>query len=216
MLALHRAISKGGKPTGLLTMLEEGGERSRGHGLSRELLALQSQSLGIPMSTYATTWDDYEATFKGALRTFKAEGIEDGVFGDIDLEGHREWVERVCIEEGVRAHLPLWKEKRRTLLDDLFHLGYRAVIVAIKTSVLDERFLGRVLDSDLVEEMEAAGLDASGEEGEYHTVVIDGPGFRFPLSLKTRGRASVEGVLVLDLEAKAQHSPWRADEPSRE
>ena len=30
-------------------------------------------------------------------------------FGDIDLEAHREWEERVCAQAGVRAWLPLWR-----------------------------------------------------------------------------------------------------------
>ena len=30
--------------------------------------------------------------------TYKDNGKRTGIFGDMDLEGHREWVERVCSE----------------------------------------------------------------------------------------------------------------------
>lgn len=48
-------------------------------------------------------------------------------------------------------------------------------------AVGDPAWLGRTLDRDLLDEMEARGIDLAGERGEYHTLVMDGPGFRAPL-----------------------------------
>ena len=37
------------------------------------------------------------------------------VFGDIDLEPHREWEEKVCKSANLEAILPLWQQNRKEL-----------------------------------------------------------------------------------------------------
>ena len=107
-LVLHQALQEGLEIKYLANMLTEDGAHSRTHGLSSEVLDLQSRALGIPLLQRRATWDGYEEEFKRLLGSLKLEGIDDGVFGDIDMDEHREWVERVCRAEGVTAHLPLW------------------------------------------------------------------------------------------------------------
>ena len=198
-LSLYRAIQSGGEPKALLTMMTESGDRSRSHGLSIDVIRRQAKSLGIPLVVCSSTWDDYEATFTSALESFRDDGIECGVFGDIDLDPHLEWVERVCSSAGMRAYEPLWKTARRELLDEFLQLGFKAMVVAVKQSLLDDSFLGRVLDEDVIADMEAAGVDASGEEGEYHTVVTAGPLFTSALQLETKAKVARDGYCFLDV-----------------
>jgi diphthine-ammonia ligase len=176
-LALYYAIQNGGMPKALLTMLREDGERSRSHGLPVNLIQRQAQNLNIPIFAKKTSWNDYEKSFLSTLREFKKDGIEYGVFGDIDLVPHLEWVERVCSSAMIQPYEPLWKKARLDLLHDIFNLGFTAIIVAVKHCVLDTCFLGQILNEQVVKEMEKIGIDASGEKGEYHTVVTDGPFF---------------------------------------
>jgi diphthine-ammonia ligase len=196
-LALQRAVAAGGRPRALLTTLEEDGTRSRGHGLPLATLEAQATALGLPLITRATSWDEYEVHFLDALGELRSQGVEAGVFGDIDLEPHREWVERVCASAGFAPRLPLWQEPRRALVDELFAHDVRATIVAVKSDRLDARFLGRVLDRALIVELEAAGVDACGEEGEYHTVVTDAPLFAHPVPLVSRGVTERDGCHLL-------------------
>lgn len=183
-LALYKAIKEGGYPLRLLTMLVENGERSRSHGLHLEILKAQASSLNIPLITGATSWHNYEKTFISLLEKINSEGIRVGVFGDIDIEDHRKWVKRVCETVGVEAYHPLWKKPRMELLEEFIDEGFKAVIIAIKDDLLDKSFLGKVLDFDLIKEIEKQGVDPSGEEGEYHTVVIDGPIFSYQIPFK--------------------------------
>ena len=37
------------------------------------------------------------------------------------------------------------------------------------------------IDKDIVEKMKECGIDICGENGEYHTLVVDGPVFKSPL-----------------------------------
>ena len=198
-LAFHRAAEVG-RPAALLTMFGEDGARSRSHGLRPELLRAQAEALGLPLHTGQAGWDTYEAAFLAQLAALKREGIATAVFGDIDLEPHREWEEKVCGAQSIVCCLPLWKEARRALLDECLSLGYRAIIVAAKEGKLDPSILGRELDSAAIAEIEAQGCDACGEEGEYHTAVVDGPRFRAPIRVKPGARSLHSGYWFLDLE----------------
>jgi uncharacterized protein (TIGR00290 family) len=180
-------------------MLTEGGERSRAHGLSLDLLERQAAALDIPLATHLAAWDTYEVEFLSAIRQFKEAGIGYGVFGDIDLAPHLEWVERVCSSALVQACEPLWKAARRELLDEFLQLGFKATIIAVKQEALDNSFLGRTLDQRVIADLERAGADASGEEGEYHTVVTDGPIFSSALHLEMKRQVVRDGYCFLDV-----------------
>ncbi len=101
-LAAYRARRQGHRLAYLLNCAAEDGRRVRAHGFPAQVVALQARAMDIPLVQVYTSWAEYELHFKDALRTLKASGIEGGVFGDMDLEEHREWVERVCGEVGLR------------------------------------------------------------------------------------------------------------------
>jgi len=201
-LAFHRAVRAGLRPVALLTMFKEDGERSRSHGLRPEVLEAQAAALGLPLIQGHATWEGYERAFIGQLGAARALGAEVAVFGDIDLQPHRDWEEKVCAEAGLRPHLPLWLEPRRRLVDELLAAGFRARLVAVREGRLPITFLGRLLEPALVDAIEAHGCDACGEEGEYHSVVVDGPGFRAPLDLVPGDLAKVLDVWGLDLRLR--------------
>lgn len=198
-LALYRAVRQGGVARRLLTMLSEDGLRSRSHGLPPQVIAAQAAAMNLPWLTGCAGWDGYEAVFLARLAELRADGLADGVFGDIDLEPHRQWVERVCGAREITAHLPLWQEARRDLLAEFIGAGFSATIVAVSDARLPTSFLGRVLDWQTVAELEAAGVDACGEEGEFHTVVTAGPLFSAPLALKHGAVVGHSGYSFLEV-----------------
>ena len=197
--ALYKAVKSGMRPRMLVTMMEETGERSRAHGLSIDVLLRQSESLGIPLTMRSTSWDEYERIFIDALVELRKAGLEGGVFGDIDLDEHREWATRVCGSAGMTAVHPLWKKNRAKLIGDFLRTGFDATVVAVKDGVLGPEILGRKLTADLVNEFRKAGIDPSGEAGEYHTVVTEGPLFSTPLNLANRGAVQRDGYWFLDV-----------------
>jgi uncharacterized protein (TIGR00290 family) len=181
-LACYRGIKRNFDIKYLLNMASEDGRHSRSHGVSSNLLKLQAEAIGIPLVQRKSTWKIYEEEFKKALLDFKAKGIQAGVFGDIDLQEHRDWVERVCKETGIQPLLPLWKEKRQDLLEEFIQIGFKAVVVATNADFLNQGWLGRCIDKKFIEDLSALGnIDLCGEKGEYHTFVYDGPIFKRPV-----------------------------------
>ncbi len=199
-LALYHAIRNGGKPRSLLTILSEDGVTSRSHALPKPLIEEQARSLGLQPVFRSASWRQYEAEFVSALHEFKTCGVEVGVFGDIDVESHREWVRRVCSAAGIVPVHPLWKRNRRELLEEFIGLEFKAQIVVVNEQKLDRRFLGKTIDAQTITEMEEAGIDPSGELGEYHTVVTDGPIFSSRVEIKTVTQERHEGYCFLKVD----------------
>jgi len=198
-LALYRAMQVGARPAFLLSMLREDGLRSRSHGLPREILQAQADSLGIPLVTKTASWDDYESTFIVALEELKDAGVQVGVFGDIDIDEHRLWEEKVCDAAGIDAYLPLWKAPRLVLLGEFLLLGFEATIVTVNSEKLGKAYLGKLIGLELVKEFVSLGIDPSGEKGEYHTVVTNGPIFSEPVRLKPGEQSLHDGYWFLDV-----------------
>jgi len=183
-LSLYRAIKDGGKPSALFTMMMDHGIKTASHHVPLSVMKEQARSLGIPLVTRASTPKSYETIFTSAIELFRTESIQAGVFGDIDIRERFEWVERVCAKANITPYQPLKKMNRYDILMEFINSGFRAIIISVKEGELGNEYLGRILDLELVKEIESIGIDPSGEEGEFHTFVIDGPIFEFPVDYK--------------------------------
>ena len=182
-LAFLRARQSGAMPVGLLNMLAENGERSRSHGLPVVVLRAQAAALGLPMAFGQATWRDYESVWVQQARTLAQDlSATHVVFGDIDLQAHRDWEEQVCAQADVQTWLPLWQASRKDLLHEMLQLGMRALIVSARADCVD--LLGETLSHAVIRSLIERGADACGENGEYHTCVVDMPGFVQPLDLR--------------------------------
>jgi uncharacterized protein (TIGR00290 family) len=175
--ALIKVLSEGHKLSCLVNMMNEHGKISRSHGLALSILQQQADALQVPLHTQATSWTEYEQRFILTLEKVKQDHhVESMVFGDIDLQEHRDWEEMVCQKAGLLAMLPLWKQDRKKLVTEMLEVGVVSMIVSCNTT-MGEKFLGRLIDSNLIAELESMSVDVCGENGEFHTVVINCPLF---------------------------------------
>jgi diphthine-ammonia ligase len=183
-------------------MMAEDGRASRSHALPRALLEEQARRMKLSIAFGAASWESYEDEFTAALRGFRAEGIEAGVFGDIDLNDHRDWCRRVCGAAGLEAVHPLWKRGRRELLEEFIGLGFTAAIVVVRAARLGRDWGGRSSPRRAAAELEQAGIDPCGELGEYHTVVTGGPIFDGTIRLAARKPVLHDGYWFLRVSAE--------------
>ncbi len=201
--ACYQAAVSSLKVRYLLNMITEDGKRSWTHGLSTELLQMQSQAIGIPLVQRQTSMANYETEFKDTLLILKQTGISGGVFGDIDLEEHREWVDRICRQTGITPYLPLWGQSQEKILRNLIASGFEAIIVAARADLFGEEWLGRKIDweflSHLAKLKQTSDIQPCGEAGEYHTFVIDGPLFNQRIEILETNKVLREGRWFLEI-----------------
>lgn len=185
-LALWVAQQRGLDVRTLLVMCEENNDRSRSHALPRALLARQAKALGLELVTRDASWSSYEQTFIDALKSFKVNGYAAAVFGDIDLQAHRDWEEKVCAAAGIEPVLPLWHRNRLELAREVIDQGFRAVVVCVDSRYLPDEFCGREYDDSFLADLPPQ-VDACGENGEFHTFVYDGPNFHSRVDFELKG-----------------------------
>jgi uncharacterized protein (TIGR00290 family) len=187
----------------LLNMVSEDGIFSRSHGINSTLLNLQTQAIGIPIVQRRATWENYESEFKKIVTELKNKDIQAGVFGDIDLQEHRDWVERVCKDIGIKPILPLWKKDREELMNEFISSGFKAIVVATNADFLGKEWLGREVDNKFIDDLKKLGdIDLCGEKGEYHTFVFGGPIFRKPVEFISGEKVLKEEHWLLELSPK--------------
>lgn len=189
-MAYYRALKAGIRPEILLNFINRDGKGVMSHGVPPELIRAQAKSLGIPVIQRPVTWESYEENFIEVVSSLSKQGITTGIFGDIDLEEHRKWIEETCEKANVNPILPLWMEDQGSIVKEFLSLGFKAVIVFVKPGVLDASWVGRPLDFVFLEALERAGVSPCGEKGEYHTFVVDGPCFRQGLRFRIPGVAT--------------------------
>lgn len=192
VLALYKAM-KAGEAVGLLVMMEEEGKRSRSHGLPPEIIQAQANSIGLPVYMAASSWSSYEQEFIRLLTKAKTQGVEALVTGDLDVVGHGCWHEKVTNQAGLKLGMPLWGMDRRAAVEEFIDHGFVAIVVTVNLSLgMREEDLGRTLTHEYVKELVARNIDPCGEDGEFHTTVIDGPVFKQPIPVR-KGKILKDG-----------------------
>ena len=178
-LALTRAREQGLAVTTFVTMCDEDGT-SKSHALPHELVDAQVRALGGTPVSVRVPQGEYAARFDACLCELAASGHTHMIFGDIDLQAHRDWLAPACERAGLVASFPLWAESREALARELIARRVRARIVCVDTRWLDASFCGADFDAAFLARL-PAGVCPCGEDGEFHTFVTGGPGFTQPL-----------------------------------
>ena len=201
-LALHNMIAQGNEPVALLTMVDQEAKRSFFHGADLEMLRAYSDALKIPLLVTPAAGEDYHLAMEDRLKEAAALGAEAVCFGDIDIEGNRAWCEARCRNTGLEAVFPLWHKDRSENVRELVSLGYQCLIKSINSTLLPKSLLGRVIDEEVIDIMSGCGIDICGENGEYHTLVMDGPVFHRPLAYKTGKILNFGDFSVIEVTAE--------------
>jgi uncharacterized protein (TIGR00290 family) len=209
-MALHTLLQRSDVHiAALLTTVTEGYERISMHGVRRELLDRQVQSIGLPLHEVRIPPQCvnpiYEARMEEALRVYFESGVRKVAFGDIFLEDLRAYREKNLARVGMTAIFPIWKRDTRELIR-FFHANkFRAVAVCVDSKVLDPSFAGRELDEPFFRDL-PPHADPCGENGEFHTFVFDGPIFQSPIPVRTGEVINRDGFIFCDLLSEMEEA----------
>ncbi|RDZ65168.1 ATP-binding protein [Haloferax sp. Atlit-12N] len=199
--ALYRALEAGLNVTRLLTV-HPSDDSYMYHVPATDLAALAAESTGIelvevhPGDLEATDADDSGAQgdaelepLEAALSDLQSEIDLAGVTaGAIESEFQTNRIQAMCDRLDIDLFAPLWQENPRELGDAMLEAGFEITIIQVAAHGLDESWLGRTLDADALDELEALneqyGVHILGEGGEFETLVTDGPHMDRPIELE--------------------------------
>lgn len=186
MQALASLTRSDFEAVGLLTVYEAIAGLTVLHHLPIELIRRQASSLGLPMHEVPFRADDetsYSRHMSERLSQIRAaEGVCTIAYGDLYLPDVRRAREDRLAEIGFQGLFPLWGLDSELSARRFIDAGWDARIIAVDVAAMDEEFLGRRYDAQLLTDLPIT-VDRSGERGEFHTFVIDGPLLKAPVEL---------------------------------
>jgi uncharacterized protein (TIGR00290 family) len=187
---------------GVVTTVNERFDRVAMHGVRSELLDRQIAALNLPaikvLIPSPCTNEVYEARMADACAAIKASGVHHLIFGDLFLEDIRAYRERTLAALGMTPIFPLWARNTRQLAVEMIECGLIAHLVCLDPKQIPTSFAGRRFDTALLEEI-PAHVDPCGENGEFHTVVTQGPMFSAPIGVSIGQTVERDGFVFTDV-----------------
>jgi uncharacterized protein (TIGR00290 family) len=199
-----REIMRNGtlEPVGLVTTVTSSFGRVSMHGVREEILHVQAERLGLPLFAVSIPAGcsnaDYEAAFLAGLKHASASGFERIVFGDLFLEDVRAYREALLAGTGIAPEFPLWGRDTADLAREMIGNGLDSILVCVDPSRVPVELAGRRFDRDLLDDL-PPGVDPCGENGEFHTCVVDGPMFSSAIPAVPGVRVARDGFVFADL-----------------
>ncbi|HEY3398776.1 MAG TPA: diphthine--ammonia ligase [Armatimonadota bacterium] len=198
-MAYWEAQNSGLELSGLFNTLSVEYDRVRFHGTEARLLQLQAEAMGVPVLQATTADGSYTEDFKRALRPLPPD-VTGMVFGDMYNDLHLEWVQGVCADLGLECVEPLWGRDPNEVLCSFLDAGFEAMVVCVDGSLLEESWVGTIVDHRFREHLLSRGLDPCGEKGEYHTMVVNGPLFQRRVEIRRSRIVEMKGFFLLDTQ----------------
>jgi len=205
VVALLTTVTEGRVPGFVLANPGSTEDRISMHGVRRELLRQQAESIGLPLHEVVIPPQCvnpiYEARMEEAVLSHYTQGVRRVAFGDIFLEDLRLYREKNLARAQMTALFPIWKRDTRELAAHFIASGFRAVAVCIDPAKLDPSFAGRELDASFFRDLPPT-VDPCGENGEFHTFVFAGPIFHKPINIRKGQVVHRDGFVFCDLLAE--------------
>ena len=143
-----------------------------------------------------------DARNKEALpAVIKSLNVDALVAGDINVEEHVTAFEVLCNNIGIKLLEPVYGRNTTELFDEIFGLGYKALITGVNLKELGEEWLGFVISKDTGADFlsKIGSVDPLGENGEFHTLVLDCPLYSKVFKVVSVDKKSAKGISYLNV-----------------
>ena len=188
--ALHK-VTQGHEVSCLLAIDSENPHSYMFHTPNIKLTQLQAESLDIPLLIKKTQGvkevelEDLKELIKFAVKKYQIKGIVTGALASV-YQATR--IQKICAELGLWCFNPLWQMDQVELLYELLENKFEVLIVGVFGYPLDETYLGKTLDSEMVKRLiklqNKYKINPAGEGGELETFVTKTPLFKKTIVVK--------------------------------
>lgn len=183
-MATYKAIESGWKVEYLVSMISRNPESYMFHTSNIHLTELAAEAMNIPLLR-ATTHGIKEKELddlRTVLTDLKDRGVK-GVFsGALASSYQKSRIDKICQDLSIKSIAPLWHMDPYKYMEELIDLDFETILVSVSAEGLDESWLGRKIDRELLEELlsihEKYGIHLAFEGGEAETLVLDCPLFK--------------------------------------
>ena len=187
---------------GLFTVVNAKHHRVAMHAVRLRLLELQAEAVGLPLRVVEIPDPCSDEQYQAVMRRFIDESLLQGVqcmaFGDLFLQDVRDYRERQLCGTGIVPRFPLWNKPTCELAGEMLAAGLRAIITCVDPRKLPGNYAGREWSKTLLDELPAT-VDPCAENGEFHTVAVDGPMFLQPVPVKIGETVERDGFFFADI-----------------
>lgn len=168
------------------------------------LTVLQSKALGISLVSKQSSGEK-EKELHDLKVLLKDLNIEAVVSGAVASSYQKKRIEKICKELGLKSITPLWNKKPEELLEEMIKNKFKIIITAVAAQGFDKSWLGRRIDKKCLEELKDLNkkyaVHLTGEGGEFESLVLDCPLFKYKIkltkSVKTWDEKSQTGQLII-------------------
>lgn len=186
----------------LFTTTNEAFDRVAMHGTRNSLLQKQADALGLNLISvplpFPCSNEQYEDRMKRATDTLIDLGIDVMIFGDLFLQDIRTYRENQLNGSGIRPVFPIWGRDTGQLAREMIKTGFDIRVVTCDPSKLDPSFAGRQFDAAFLADL-PDDIDPCGENGEFHSAVVNGPLFNRPIPVAWGEHVIRDGFAYADL-----------------
>ena len=139
-----------------------------------------------------------EGAFVEALKSLEVDAL---VAGDIHVEAHLAGLEDVCGKVGLELLEPIYGRDTSELFHEIFGLGFKALITGVNLKYLGEEWLGFVISKETGDSFlsKIGSVDPLGENGEFHTLVLECPLYAKPFNVKSVERKAAKGMAYINV-----------------
>ncbi len=183
-MAVYKAIEEGYHVKYLVTMISENSESYMFHVASIHITELSSESMEIPLIVAKTLGEKEKELddLKKVLIELKNKGVKAIFAGALASEYQKSRIDNLCHEIGLESHAPLWHRDPKEYMEEIIELGFEVILTSVSAEGLDESWLGRHVDSELLDDIivlnKKYGMHMAFEGGEAETLVLDCPIFK--------------------------------------
>jgi diphthine-ammonia ligase len=192
LYAVHLVEKQGVTVDHLLTLLPNLPWPSP-HAENIEALKILAESMGKQLTIV-----DFqkEGAFIDALKSLEVDAL---VAGDINVEAHLAGLKDVCSKTGLELLEPIYGRDTSELFHEIFGLGFKALITGVNLKDLGEEWLGFTISKETSSEFlsKIGSADPLGENGEFHTLVLECPLYSKPFRVKSVERKAARGMAYL-------------------